>query len=165
MVKIIKPLTAGFKIKTENQSWFPLHQCKVWQFLPVHRFLHNPPQTDHQWPTAKPVMLDFAGSIIFPTASPDSHLPSSMKITGHQFWCSLANTNGAARYWAVCTGPSEECCVLVPPSWSLSDSLTPEACYRSLCRAQAVILLFILTQSSRYCWVIELIRPCPALFV
>ena len=49
-----------------------------------------------------------------------------------------------------------------------SETYTPGACWRSLCRSLAVLLLFLLKQRIRYrscCWVDSLLRPCPALIV
>ena len=62
----------------------------------------------------------------------------------------------------------------MPPSWSLfttvwSETCTPVTCWRSVCGALSVLLLFLLTQRSRYwscCWVDALLKiPCPALLV
>ncbi len=69
------------------------------------------------------------------------------------FWCSLANAKRAAWCWAVST------------FWS--EIRTPITCWRSLCRALAVLLICLLAQ-SRYqscCWVVAFLQPCPALLM
>ncbi len=81
-----------------------------------------------------------------------------------QFWCSMANVNRAPRCWAVSTGPT-----IGRHSWSLflivwSETFTPVACWRSFCRALAVLILFFLAQRSIYrsCWwVKDLLQSCP----
>ena len=60
----------------------------------------------------------------------------------------LVNANRAARCWAVSTGPTRERPALKPPSWTLfltvwSETCTPVACWRSFCRALAVLFLFL----------------------
>ncbi len=72
-----------------------------------------------------------------------------------QFWLSMANANRAPRCWAVSTGPTRGRWALRPPSWSRflivwSVTFTPVACWRSFCRAVAVLILFLLAQRSRY---------------
>ena len=84
----------------------------------------------------------------------------SVKSTGHQsqtwkFLHSLANASWGSRCWAVSTGPTTGRCALRPPSWSLflivwAEIFIPVACWRSFCRARALLNLFLLAQRSRY---------------
>lgn len=81
------------------------------------------------------------------------NLLSSMKRTGLQrwacqFWHSLVNANPVARCWAVSTGPTRGCRALMPSLLSLfmivsSETCTPVAFWRSVCRALALLLLFL----------------------
>lgn len=82
---------------------------------------------DHHWPITKPVMLnDVTGSRTLLMPSPDVlsvNLSSSTNRTELQRWnfqfrCSLVYANRAERCWAVVTGNSTGCRVLMPPSWS-----------------------------------------------
>uniref|UniRef100_A0A3Q3ALC2 1-acylglycerol-3-phosphate O-acyltransferase n=1 Tax=Kryptolebias marmoratus TaxID=37003 RepID=A0A3Q3ALC2_KRYMA len=73
--------------------------------------------------------------------------------------------------WAVSTTSICGRRALIPSSWSrfrtiCTDSCTFVACWRSFCRALAVLLLFFLAQRRRErscCWVVALLRPPPRL--
>ena len=106
------------------------------------------------------------------------NLHSSVKSTACRWRicqprCSLAKVNRAAWCWAVSTGPNcgrqalkPSSCILFLTVWA--ETCTLVACWRSFCRALAVLLLLLLAQRTRWrscCGVVVLLRPPPRLLV
>ena len=175
----------GLRISSRYLTAVRVPLASTWRFVRPSKDM--PPQTITDPPPNRSCWMMLQAAVRSPrrlqTLSRLSHvlsvnLLSSVKRTGRQwrtcqFWCSLANANRAARCWAVSTGPTRGRRALMPPSWSLfltvwSETCTRVARWRSFCSALAVLLLFLLAQRSRYrscCWVVALLRPCPALLV